>query len=129
MPDPFPARQQRLASALPLGDAVLIIGAGAPVPLPESTDQTYPFRAHSDYFYLTGLECPHAVVAYDPMDGIWHSYVPAVTEAERVWEGRNQPPGEMLADFNAWLGARRGRPIAQLGAPVPAVAADAALSQ
>lgn len=129
MQDPFPARHQCLASALPLGDALLIIGAGAPVPLPESTDQTYPFRAHSDYFYLTGLECPHGVVAYDPADSGWHSYVPEVTEAERIWEGRGQPPGETLADFTAWLAARQGRPIARLGAPVPAVAADAALSQ
>ena len=107
---------------------MVIIGAGAPVPLPENTDQTYPFRAHSDYFYLTGLECPHGVVAFDPADGIWHSYVPAVTEAERIWEGRTQPPGETLADFTGWLAARSGRPIAQLGAPVPGVAADATLS-
>ncbi len=129
MHDPFPARRERLAAALPLGDALLIVGAGAPVPLPENTDQTYPFRAHSDYFYLTDLECPHGVVAYDPTDGGWHSYMPAVTEAERIWEGRSQSPGENLADFTAWLAARQGRLIAQLGTPTPAVTADVALSQ
>lgn len=128
MPDPFPVRHQSLAAALPLDDALLVVGAGAPVPLPEHTDQTYPFRAHSDYFYLTGLECPLGVVAYDPLEAVWHFYVPEVTEAERIWEGRTQPPGETLANFTSWLTARHGRRIAQLGAPVPGVIADAALS-
>ncbi len=124
----LPARHARLAAALPLEDALLVVGAGAPIPLPENTDQTYPFRAHSDYFHLTGLECPHGVVAYDPRDRAWHSFVPAVTEAERVWEGREQPPGEPLAHFAAWLAARPGRRIAQLGAAIPGVVADAAFS-
>lgn len=127
MPD-LPARHARVAAALPLDDALLVVGAGEPVPLPENTDQTYPFRAHSDYFYLTGLECPHGVVAYDPRDRAWHSFVPTVTEAERVWEGREQPPGEPLEQFAPWLAARRGRRIAQLGAAVPGVGADAEYS-
>jgi Xaa-Pro aminopeptidase len=125
----FPAaRHAHLAAALPLADALLVVGAGQPVPLPEQSDQTYPFRAHADYFYLAGLECPHGVVAYDPQDGAWHSFVPEVTEAERVWEGRTPLPGEPLGNFTAWLAQRPGRPIAGLGAPVPAVTADAALS-
>ncbi|HRJ48394.1 MAG TPA: Xaa-Pro aminopeptidase [Opitutaceae bacterium] len=129
MHDPFTARRQRLAASLSLGRALLVVGAGAPVPLPENTDQIYPFRAHSDFFYLAGLECPHAVVAYDPTDGAWHVFVPEVTEAERIWEGREQPPGESLAGFAPWLAARRDRPVAQLGAAVPGVTPDAALSQ
>lgn len=129
MHDPFTARRQRLAASLSLGQALLVVGAGAPVPLPENTDQIYPFRAHSDFFYLAGLECPHAVVAYDPAEGAWHVFVPEVTEAERIWEGREQPPGESLAGFAPWLAARRGRPVAQLGAAVPGVTPDAVLSQ
>ncbi len=129
MNDHLSARRHRLAASLPLGDALLIVGAGVPVPLPENTDQTYPFRAHSDYHYLTGLECPQGVVTYDPRDRAWHSFVPEVTEAERVWEGRTQPPGELLHELAPWLGARTGRPIAQLGASIPQVAADPALSQ
>jgi Xaa-Pro aminopeptidase len=129
MSDSFAARRARLAAALPLTDAILLVGAGEPLPLPENSDQTYPFRAHSDYFYLTGLECPHGVVAHDPHDGAWHSFVPGVTEAERVWEGRTQPPGEPLSNFAPWLAARTGRPVALLGAPLPGVTADAALTQ
>ena len=127
MPD-LPARHARLAAALPLADALLVVGAGEPVPLPENPDQSYPFLAHSDFVYLAALECPRGVVAYDPRDRGWHSFVPTITEAERVWEGREQPPGEPLESFAAWLAARRGRRIAQLGAPVPGIAADAEVS-
>ncbi|MBL9186981.1 MAG: aminopeptidase P N-terminal domain-containing protein [Opitutaceae bacterium] len=125
------SRRARVAAALPLGDALLVITAGEPIPLPEGSDQHYPFRAHAEYYYLAGLECPGAVLAYDPRDGAagWVSFVPVVTEGERVWEGRVQPPGRPLADFAGWLAARRGRSIAQLGAHFPGVTADKELSQ
>jgi hypothetical protein len=42
-------RRARLAAALSLGDALLLVSAGEPVPLPENSDQTYPFRSHADY--------------------------------------------------------------------------------
>lgn len=122
------ARRLRVAEALELQHELLLVGAGAPVPLPEGTDQTYPFRAHADYFYLTGLECPHGVVAFDPREPrerAWRSFVPTVTEDERVWEGRTQPPGEPLPSLADWLAARTGRPVVNLGAPVPGVAAVA----
>ncbi len=128
MTDFLPARHARLAAALPLGDALLLVAAGEPVPLPENSDQTYPFRAHSEYFYLTGLDCPRGIVAYDPRDGAWHSFVAEVTEAERVWEGRKQALGEPLAGFAAWLDRRAGRPVAQLGANLPGVTTDAGLT-
>ncbi|HEX2099913.1 MAG TPA: aminopeptidase P N-terminal domain-containing protein [Candidatus Synoicihabitans sp.] len=120
-------RRARVASALELDNAILVIGAGAPIPLPEGTDQTYPYRAHAEFFYLTGLECPHAVLAFDPQDGAktgWRCFVPSVTEDERVWEGRAQPPGERLDQFAAWLGSRRHRPIVGLGASIPQVERD-----
>ena len=124
----FPARHARLAAALPLADALLLVAAGEPIKLPENSDQTYPFRAHSEYFYLTGLECPHGVVAYDPRDGAWHSFVPSVTEDERIWEGRSQPPGEPLEGLTPWLATRRGRRIALLGAALPGMTQDPELT-
>jgi len=45
-------RRARIASSLDLGDALLLVGAGEPLPLPEGTDQTYPFRSHAEYFYV-----------------------------------------------------------------------------
>ena len=53
---PFTERRKRVAKALALRDEILLIGAGEPVPLPEASDQTYPFRAHSEYYYLTGID-------------------------------------------------------------------------
>ncbi len=124
----LPERRARMAAALQLDDALLLVGAGEPVPLPERSDQHYPFRAHAEYYYLAELECPGGVVAFDPRqnerDG-WVSFVPAVTEGERVWEGRAQPPGEPISGLGPWLEARRGRQIAMLGAPVRGVTADA----
>ncbi len=125
------SRRARIAHALPLGDGLLVVGAGEPIPLPEGSDQTHEFRAHADYYCLTGLECPGGVIAFDPRDGAtagWVSFVPLVTEGERVWEGRAQPPGAPIHELAGWLAARRGRPVAQLGAPVPEVTPEAGLS-
>jgi len=128
MSDFLSSRRKRVAVSLPLDDALLVVGAGRPVPLPENSDQTYPFQSHAEYFYLTELECADGIVAYDPHDGEWLSFVPAVTEAERVWEGSAQLPGLPLADFAPWLAARAGRPVAQLGAPRPDIPLDSVLN-
>lgn len=127
MPD-LSTRRARIAASLPLGDAVLLVAAGEPVPLPEGSDQTYPFRAHADYLYLAGQETPGGVLALDPRGGGWRSFVPPVTEAERVWEGREQPAGEPIAELEPWLHARRNRTFAGLGAPLRQVSADPVLS-
>lgn len=129
MSDFLSARRARIAAALHLEDAIMLVGSGEPIPLPEGSDQTYPFRSHADYFYLAGHECAGGIVAFDPhdmanVDGGWVSFVPAVTEGERVWEGRAQMPGTPLASFDAWLAARRARPVASLGAPLRNVTAD-----
>jgi Xaa-Pro aminopeptidase len=120
-------RRARLAAALNLTDGILLLGAGTPVPLPENTDQTYPFRAHAEFFYVAGVECPGAIAAFDPQDG-WKLFVPEVTEDERVWEAREQLAGEPLAALPAWISARHDRPIALLGAPLPGVRADGILT-
>ncbi|MCX6950973.1 MAG: aminopeptidase P N-terminal domain-containing protein [Verrucomicrobia bacterium] len=124
MSDHLSTRRARIAEALPLEDALLLVGAGEPVPLPENSDQTYPFRSHAEYYYLAGQECAGGVMAYDPRDGAaegWVSFVPAVTEGERVWEGREQVPGTPIALLDGWLAARRGRPVAALGGKLPVV--------
>ncbi len=120
-------RRARAAAAWQLHDAILLVGAGAPVPLPEGSDQTYPFRSHAEYYYLAGQECAGGVIAFDPRGGTgqgWVSFVPEVTEGERVWEGRTQTPGALLAELTPWLAARAGRPIVMLGAPGAGVHAD-----
>lgn len=122
-----PARRGRIAAALDLTDEVLLIGAGHPIPKPEISDALLPFVAHQEYYYLTGhADAPGAILAYDPHDRAWTSFVPEVTELDRVWEGREQLPGERLAQFPAWFARRRGRPVVMLGAPVADIEVDTA---
>jgi Xaa-Pro aminopeptidase len=123
-------RRARVADALQLIDEILVVGAGEPVPLPEGTDQTYPFRAHSEYFYLTGVDSPGGVIAFDPKNRSrehWVSFVPDVTKAERTWEGRIQQSGKSLSALEPWLTARRGRPVVNLGERLRGVRSDEAL--
>jgi Xaa-Pro aminopeptidase len=106
----FPARRARIAPALGLTDEILVIGAGVPQPKPEISDALLPFIAHQEYYYLTGLaDAAGGVIAFDPRVG-WVSFVPEVTEMERVWEGREQLPGERLTKLPAWLAAREVTP-------------------
>lgn len=124
MPIDYAARRARIAPALGLTDEILLVGAGSPIPKPEISDAMLPYIAHQEYYYLTGhAEAFGGIMAYDPKSG-WVSFVPEITEADRVWEGRQQLPGELLGKFPAWLAARQGRRIVMLGAPVAGVAFD-----
>src|SRR5439155_35504 len=123
-------RRSALAAAWNLGDEVVLVGAGAPVPIPGRGDITYPFRSHSEYLYLTDRERPNGVLAFDPHDG-WIDLVAPVTRNERLWEGAAEAEDENavpLPELATWLEGRRGRPLAGLGAPVDdAPESDAAL--
>jgi len=122
----YVARRARIAPALGLTDEIFLVGAGDPLAKPEISDAMLPFIAHQEYYYLTGLaDASGGIIAYDPASG-WISFVPTVTETEQIWEGRQQLPGEPLAKFPAWLGARAGRRVVMLGAPVAGVRRDAA---
>lgn len=130
MTDLLSARRARIASQLQLDNALLVIGAGEPVSIPGGADQVYPFLAHSEYFLLTELNTPGGVVAYDPKDGAeagWVSFVPDITEGQRVWEGLESVPGTPLSELHAWLGARRGRPVVNLGAPLTGATSEPAV--
>jgi Xaa-Pro aminopeptidase len=121
----YAARRERIARTLGLTDEVLVIGAGDRVPKPEISDQHLPFIAHQEHYYLCGqADAFGGILAYDARRKEWTSFVPEVTELDRVWEGREQLPGEPLARFPEWLAARRGRPVVALGAPVAGVNAD-----
>jgi Xaa-Pro aminopeptidase len=121
----FSARRERVARALALTDEVLLIGSGLPLSKPEISDALLPYIAHQEYYYLTGhTDAIGGILAYDPRDNAWTSFVPEVTEMDRVWEGREQLPGELLAAFPGWLVSRRNRPVVLLGAPVSGLAAD-----
>lgn len=114
------ARRRRVAAALRpvLGEASLLVHAGTAVPLPENTDQTYPFLSHTEYVYLAGTEGERGIVTFDPRladDEAWEVFVPVPSEGERIWEGRSQAPGTPLPRLASWFSAREGRPFVHLG--------------
>lgn len=121
------ARRARVAQAWELGEEIVLIGAGERILIPGTGDQTYPFRSHPEYFYLTDRECPGAVLAFDPKDG-WTDFVPDVTERERIWEAGMQAEGTSIGLLGAWLATRRGRPVAMLGCELPGQRHDPARS-
>ena len=121
-------RRCAAVEAWSLRDGIVLVGAGTPIPMPGRADRTYPFRAHSEYLYLTDRERPGGVLAFDPLEG-WVDFVAPVTRDERLWEGAppGEPAGVPVEGLEAWLEARKGRPTACLGAPVNGIASDAAL--
>lgn len=122
-------RRRVAAEGWNLGEELVLIGAGAPVPVPGRGDRLYPFRAHSEYLYLTDRERPDGVLAFDPHAG-WSDFVVPVSREETVWEGIDPAAvqGEPIGELDGWLRARAGRRIGCLGAPIAGVRADAALS-
>jgi Xaa-Pro aminopeptidase len=122
-------RRRRAAAdawSLASGQAV-VVGAGSPLPVPGRADRTYPFHAHSEYLYLTDRERPGAVLAFDPADG-WFDFVPRPTAQELLWTGAPAAaPGISTEDLPAWLEARRGMRLANLGEALDGVESDAGL--
>lgn len=124
MDDLLHQRRQRAAAAWALRDELVLIGAGPVIGVPGGADQTYPYLAHAEYLWLSGHEVADAVLAFDPRDG-WTDFVPPVTQAERVWEGRTDAGGTPLHELGGWLAARRGRPVVALGTPISGIGGDA----
>jgi Xaa-Pro aminopeptidase len=115
-----------------LVDEIVLIGAGDLVGVPGRGDRTYPFHAHSEYYYLTDRNRPGGVLAFDPHEG-WFDFVAEVTVEERLWSGAvgGERGGVPLGQLAVWLDARRDRAVGCLGAPLPGaleVRSDAALS-
>jgi Xaa-Pro aminopeptidase len=111
-------RRAAAADAWDVRDAVVLVEAGDEIPVPGRGDVTYPFRAHSEYLYLTDRERPGGVVAFDPDEG-WAEFVAPVTAEELLWTGlegdhEGVPEGTRPRDeLEAWLA---GRPARRLGA-------------
>ena len=116
-------RRHLAAERWALDDAVAVIGAGTPVAVPGRGDRTYPFRSHSEYFYLTDRERPGGVLAFDSAEG-WVDFVVPTSREERLWGSvarAADDEGTPIGELAAWLEARGGRSIACLGSPVPDV--------
>ncbi|MDQ4018830.1 MAG: aminopeptidase P N-terminal domain-containing protein, partial [Actinomycetota bacterium] len=122
-------RRHAVAKAWNLSDEIVLIGAGERVPVPGRRDRTYPFRAHSEYLYLTDRERPGGVLAFDAYEG-WLDFVTPVTRDERLWEGARDEvqDGRPASELESWRAERRERPLVCLGAPVVGFAGDETLA-
>jgi len=111
-------RRAATAAAWELNGGVVLVAAGDEIPVPGRGDRTYPFRAHSEYLYLTDRERPGGVLAYAPDDG-WVEFVAPVTAEELLWTGlegdrEGVPAGTRpLDELERWIG---DRPVRRLGA-------------
>jgi Xaa-Pro aminopeptidase len=123
-------RRRAAAAGWDLNGELVLIGAGEPIGIPGRGDVTYPFRSHSEYYYLTDLNRPGGVLAFDPIDG-WHDFQPPITEAERLWSGAPEagPAGPTTSELPDWLAERADRSIACLGVPVAGVTYDHELTE
>jgi Xaa-Pro aminopeptidase len=117
--EPFLERRRAAAAAAwDLADGVVLVEAGEEIPVPGRGDRTYPFRAHSEYLYLTDRERPGGVLAFDPGEG-WVEFVAPVTADELLWSGlegdrEGVPEGTRpLDELEAFVD---GRPVRELGA-------------
>jgi Xaa-Pro aminopeptidase len=127
--DQLDRRRRAVVERWNLDRELVVIGAGEPVVIPGRGDITYPFRSHSEYFYLTDRERPGGALAFDPRAG-WAEFVVPVTREELLWEGSRAGAGggEPVALLPQWLAERGGRPLACLGSPIAGVAGDAGLA-
>lgn len=121
MPD-IERRRAAAAAAWDVEDAVVLVAAGDEIPVPGRGDRTYPYRAHSEYLYLTDRERPGGVLAFDPGEG-WIEFVVPVTADELLWTGlegdrEGVPDGTRPRDeLEGWLAGRAAR---RLGATTDA---------
>ncbi len=120
-------RRDRARNAFGNIEDIILIGAGKPIPIPGGADQTFPFRPHPEYTWLTGRAREGGVLAFDPNDG-WTLFEPTLTELEQVWGGGPHPVGRSLTELDEWLKAREGCGIKWLGVAKDAVS-DKELSE
>ena len=118
-------RRAAAADAWNLSDEIVLVAAGEAVNLPGRGDITYPFRAHSEYFYLTDRERAGGVLAFDPREG-WTDFVTPVGARERTWLGTPAPDPETRGtdELPGWLARRRACTVLGLGALPGGVVAD-----
>jgi Xaa-Pro aminopeptidase len=119
-------RKKSVACQWSLHDEIVLIGAGQTLGIPGRGDQTYPFRAHSEYFYLTDRDRPGCVLAFDPKEGCT-DFVRRVTQDEAVWMGSVPAEGVSVTELARWLKKRKDRRIACLGSAIPGIRSDRSL--
>jgi hypothetical protein len=60
-------RRAAAAAAWNIEDGVVLVAAGDEIPVPGRGDRAYPFRAHSEYLYLTDRAACEILTAAVPL--------------------------------------------------------------
>jgi Xaa-Pro aminopeptidase len=112
-------RRAAAADAWQLRDEIVLVRGGDPIHIPGRADLTYPFVAHSEYYWLTDRNRPGGVLAFDPGEG-WFDFPAPVTVADRLWSGAVDDDQEWPTadELPAWLqDGDRARRAVWLGVP------------
>lgn len=90
---------------------IVVVKAGDPIQVPGGHDQTYQFRPHPDYYWLTGNRREAGISAYSKKDG-WVDFVKPISRSERIWEGiEEEISGKNINEFDSFS---RGKNIIEL---------------
>jgi Xaa-Pro aminopeptidase len=106
----FAARRRRVAAALGPDRAALVC-AGDLVPRNYAAN-IYPYRAHSHFLYLTGVQWPGAVLLGAGDE--WEIFAAPPAADDPLWIG----PAPGWSELAAACGVRRIRPLAELAAAI-----------
>ncbi len=109
-------RQDKLLSQL--DDGALVIISTNPEQL-RNGDVHYPFRPHSDFWYLTGFTEPQAVAVFSKKHGA--IFLREKDQAREIWDGERLG----VADAAKTLGVNRAYPISALKAQLTSLIKDA----
>lgn len=111
-------RRSAVASRWNLGDELILIGAGGQIAVPGRADHAYPYRPHSEYFYLTDRTGPDGVLAFERASG-WTQFVRPLSASELLWStpavDELELDGRPIDELEHWLSRRPKSRIAWLG--------------
>lgn len=99
-PQTYARRRRRLLQALPPGSVALVAGATLAT---RNRDAEYPFRQHSDFYYLTGFNEPDALLLLKPgrSEGEVVLFCPPRDPALEIWTGYRAGPEGCVERFGA----------------------------
>ncbi len=87
---------------------------GSNEPIPRNGDQYYPFRQHSDFFYLSGINQEESVLVLAPGDdknAMWEVlFIRKPTPKSALWSG----PGLTLEEASNWSGIEQVKWLEEL---------------
>lgn len=113
------ARQEKVSrtwSSMISNDDLVLIGAGSEVGVPGGLDQVFQFKAHPDYYWLTGHQRSGGVVCFSKQDG-FVEFQRSLSLEEKLWEGGREeaPTGKALSELESYVSQFKSEKQIHLG--------------